>query len=89
MIEAATRTVDYSAFAVAGKSLVHGRTGAKIQKILRSPDMILRSRPDSVENGGVNGICVFVHGEESFVRKFAAFSDEIKIVLGELWVVRI
>lgn len=89
MVEAAARTADGVIFAVAGKRLVHSRPGTQIEEILGRPDVILRPGPDSIEDGGVDGIGVFVHHEEAFVRNFAVFSDEIKIILGELWVVRI
>jgi len=62
VIKATPHTADGTAFAISGKSLVHRRAGSKIKEVLRSPDMILRSRPDAVENGRVDGICAFVYG---------------------------
>jgi hypothetical protein len=62
VVEAAPRTANRTAFAISGKSLVHRGAGSKIEEILRSPDVILRPRPDAVENGRVDGICAFVYG---------------------------
>lgn len=62
MVEPATSATQLVGLHVAGKRLVHGDAGAQIQKICRRPDVVLRSRPDPGENGGVNGVGVFFHG---------------------------
>jgi hypothetical protein len=73
MVEAAARTADETAFAIAGKGIVHRRARPEIKKIQRSPDMVLRPRPDSVEDGGVNGINVLFHGGVPFREKLYGF----------------
>ena len=66
VIQPATSAAELAGLHVAGKRLVHGGAGAQIQKIRRRPDVVLRSRPDPVENGGVNGVGVFFHGSMRF-----------------------
>jgi len=63
VVEAAASTADETAFEVAGKGIVHRCTRSEIKEIQRSPDTVLRSRPDSVEDRGVNGINVLFHEE--------------------------
>lgn len=62
VVKTAPSTADGAGFAVAGKRLVHRRAGSQIEEILRCPDVILRPRANPVEDGGVDGIGVFVHG---------------------------
>ena len=66
VIQPATSAAQLAGLHVAGKRLVHGGAGAQIQKIRRRPDVVLRSRPDPVENGGVNGVGMFLHGGMRF-----------------------
>ena len=73
VIQPATSAAELAGLRVAGKSLVHGSAGAQIQKIRRRPDIVLRSRPDPVENGGVNGVGVFFHGCMRFRQKNTLF----------------
>ena len=73
VIQPATRPAQLAGLHVAGKCLVHGGAGAQIQKIRWRPDVVLRSRPDSVENGGVNGVGVFFHLCIQFRQKYAFF----------------
>lgn len=84
MVETAPRTIDDSAFAVAGKSIVHCRPRTEIEEILRNPDMVFRPRPDSVEDRSINGIYVFFHGEAYFERNLTSFSVEIKSFASEI-----
>ena len=69
VVEAAPRTTDGTALAVAGKGIVHRRTRPQIKEIQRSPDTVLRPRPDSVEDCGVNGINMLFHRDASFREK--------------------
>ena len=73
VVEPAASTTQLVGLHVAGKRLVHGDAGAQIQKIYRRPDVVLRSRPDPVENGGVNGVGVFFHGYMRFRQKNTMF----------------
>jgi len=62
VVETAASTADGATLAVAGKRFVHGGTGSQIEEILRRPDVTLLPRPYAVEDGGVDGVGVFVHG---------------------------
>ena len=73
VVEAAPRTTDGTALAVAGKGIVHRRTRSEIKEIQRSPDTVLRPRPDSVEDCGVNGISMLFHGGAPFREKLYTF----------------
>ncbi len=73
VIQPATSAAQLAGLHVAGKRLVHGSAGAEIQKIRRRPDVVLRSRPDPVENGGVNGVGVFFHDGMRFRQKNTLF----------------
>jgi hypothetical protein len=84
MVKAATRSADETAFAVAGKGIVHRRPRSQIKEIQRSPDTILRTRPDSVEDSGVNGINVFFHNGMAFREKLYRFFCRNQEHLGEV-----
>lgn len=73
VIEAAPHTTDGTAFTVAGKGFVHRRTRSEIGEIQRSPDMVLRPRPDSIEDCSVYGVGMFFHGDARFRQKLYWF----------------
>ena len=75
MIEPAPGATKDADLRIAGKGFVHGRPGAEIKEVRRRPDMALGPGPDAVEDGGVDGVGVFLH---AFVRKMHSFSDESK-----------
>jgi hypothetical protein len=75
MIEPAPGATKDADLRIAGKGFVHGRPGAEIKEVRRRPDIVLRPGPDAVEDGGVDGVGVFLH---AFVRKMHGFSDESK-----------
>ena len=71
VIQPAASAAELAGRHVAGKRLVHRGAGAQIQKIRRRPDVVLGSRPDPVENGGVYGVGVFFQGCMRFRQKNA------------------
>ena len=73
VVEAAPCTTDGTGFAVAGKGIVDRRTRPEIEEIQRSPDTVLRPRPDSVEDRGVNGISMLFHGGAYFREKLYTY----------------
>ena len=84
MVKAAARTADETAFEVAGKGIVHRRARPEIKEIQRSPDTILRPRPNSVEDSGVNRINVLFHGGMAFREKLYSFFCRKQEYLGEV-----
>ena len=84
MIEPAPGATEDADLRIAGKGFVHSRPGAEIEEVRRRPDIVLGPGPDAVEDGGVDGVGVFLH---AFVRRMHGFSDESKhkadFLLGE------
>jgi hypothetical protein len=72
MIKSASSTPQHPGFAVAREGLVHGSAGAKIQKICRCPDAIFLPGPDSVEDGGIDGVSMFLHRVIQFRQKYVS-----------------
>ena len=75
MIEPAPGATKDADLRIAGKGFVHSRPGAEIKEVRRRPDIVLRPGLDAVEDGGVDGVGVFLH---DFVRKMHSFSDKSK-----------
>ena len=72
MVKAPPGTAKVLSAAVAGERFVHGSAGAKIQKIRRCPDAIFLPRLDSGEDGGIDGVSMFLHGVTIFRQKYAS-----------------
>lgn len=67
------RTAYGAILEVAGKRLVHGGAGAEIEEILGRPDAVLRSGPETGQNGSIDGVGVLLHGRSMRQKYFDVF----------------